>query len=63
MSEKVCFLLGIVFSAAVSVFFLWREWTHRESVERRVDRLYQHLSCGQGILGCDGGPNCPWDHK
>jgi len=39
MNEIVCFLLGIVFSAAVSVIFLWREWAHRKSVEAGVERL------------------------
>lgn len=49
-------------------FLLWWvadrcEWKARRKLERRVDELYRHSSCGEGYLGCNGGPNCPWDHK
>jgi hypothetical protein len=63
MSEITSFLCGMAFMAALSALWLWREWSNRRSVERRVEQLYEHLSCGGGILGCNGGPNCHWDHK
>ena len=32
-------------------------------LERRVDELYRNLACGQGYVGCGGGPRCSSDHK
>lgn len=63
MNEILSFLLGFTCAFMVAAFIGWREWENRERLERKVDRLYKHLSCGQGILGCTAGPNCHWDHK
>lgn len=63
MTEIGFFLLGGVAAFVISAILLGREWQQRRMLERKVDRLYKHLSCGQGYLGCDAGPNCDWDHK
>ena len=61
------FLLGILASALVwaiaSYLLRTREWKNRRRLESRVDRIWKHLSCSKGYLGCDGGPKCNWDHK
>lgn len=63
MSEILAFLCGLTVATTFMAYLGWREWRSRASLERKVDRLYQHLSCGGGILGCTGGPNCQWEHK
>lgn len=63
MNEITCFVSGIAFAVFGCHLLTLREWRNRQSIERRVDRLYEHLSCGNGILGCKEGKNCRWDHK
>lgn len=67
MSDLFLFLcgltIGIIASLFVSMLAMFREWDNRRKLESKVDRLWKHLSCGQGILGCTAGPRCDWDHK
>lgn len=39
------------------------EWHKRMCIERDVKKLMRKLACGQGYVGCTGGPNCSSDHK
>ena len=33
------------------------------AIERDVKKLMRHFACGQGYVGCNGGPKCEWEHK
>jgi hypothetical protein len=61
------FIAGTIVGAAmlIGLSCLWgySEWRARMTLEYRVGRMWKHLSCGKGYLGCDGGPDCDWDHK
>ena len=63
----VGFLSGVVAACLLTWVAMWSIGRHSErrmlSLEKRVDKLYRNLACGKGIVGCDGGPNCQWDHK
>lgn len=54
---------GLVVSVVLGVALSKAEWDARRKLERRVDRIYQALACGQGYFNCKGGPNCQSDHK
>lgn len=61
------FAIGFACGVAVVVFCCWmlarREDRKDREIRHRVDMLWRKLACGNGIVGCDGGPNCKWDHK
>ncbi len=63
VSELGFFLAGMTTAVILAWMAARREWHNRRKLERRVNDLWKHLSCGEGHLGCDGGPECPWDHK
>jgi hypothetical protein len=54
---------GIILMMFLSALNVPYEWRKRHELERRVDKLYRHLACGQGYVGCTGGPRCTSDHK
>jgi hypothetical protein len=41
------------------------EFDARQRVRRKKidEEIAAGIRCGSGIVGCNGGPNCPWDHK
>ena len=57
------YILGILTVIGLAGIATYAEWQKRRKIEMRVDRIWKHLTCGKGILGCDEGPNCTWDHK
>ena len=57
------FSAGVALCSATASILMKREWSARHRIESRVNKLYLHLSCGQGYLGCKGGPRCTSDHK
>ena len=63
MEFAIGFACGMAITFGASWIFQRYEWVARRKLEQRVDKLYRHLACGAGIIGCSGGPNCKWDHK
>lgn len=63
MNEAISFISGMVVMCFIAWAIIHSEWENRRQLERRVNELYRHLSCGAGILGCNGGPKCTSDHK
>jgi hypothetical protein len=63
VSIALAFVCGFASALLVAVLIGWQEWRERRKLEYRVDNLYRHFACGEGYLGCNGGPNCPYDHK
>lgn len=57
------FFLGFFSSTLCAAYLMRIEWQKRRNIEARLDRLYKHLSCGQGYLGCPHGKDCHWSHK
>jgi len=57
-----CIVGGLAVLIVADMLLHW-EWSHRRKIERKVDEMWKHLACGKGILGCDAGPDCDWDHK
>ena len=55
-----CTLLGQVLEAMGA--FPDRFYYDIREAAGRLSRLENHI-CGDGYIGCTGGPNCPWDHK
>lgn len=63
MDFAIGFLSATILMFALLLLAMNREWDKRRKIENKVEELYRHLACGQGFVGCKGGPNCNWDHK
>lgn len=63
----MAFGLGVLTGVAVMAFIAWWvsriEWAKRIKLERRLEKLERNLLCGKGVFGCNGGPDCKWEHK
>ena len=57
------FVIGVVATLFLGMFAIDWEWNERQKIDRRLQYLEKNLCCGKGVFGCDGGPNCFWDHK
>lgn len=63
----MAFALGSLFGLSLAAFIAWRIDRSRDKLSLKttndVKELMRHFACGQGYVGCNGGPKCPWDHK
>lgn len=64
---SIGFVAGVVVSGTFFAFACWAgsswEWKQRRKVERDVSKLMRAFACGQGFVGCTGGPRCTSSHK
>lgn len=71
MELAIGFASGVVVCAASIISLLIvatgretrKEWEERRKIQHDVQDLMRKFACGQGYVGCSGGPNCDWDHK
>jgi hypothetical protein len=67
ITVMVWFGIGVLVGIGLTGFAAWiglrAEWKNQNRIERDVQSLMRHFACGQGFIGCNGGPKCRWEHK